>query len=104
VHLNNAVPMAENYVFRHLLDEGAPSMSFEEFSALLGDDRLHAVHEEQVWEAILKWITVDLETRTPRLLPLMDTLRMGLLAIRSIDLVTFWLFYNEINSLSFDKI
>jgi BTB And C-terminal Kelch len=79
--------MAENFLFRHLLEENTLSLGFDEFKAILSDDRLHASHEEKVWEAIIKWISEDVAQRSQSLVPLMDTLRVGFLAPEYIETV-----------------
>lgn len=79
--------MAENFLFRHLLEENASNLNFDEFQAILCDDRLHASHEEKVWEAIVKWISEDVAKRSPLLLSLMNALRVGFIAPESIGQV-----------------
>jgi BTB And C-terminal Kelch len=79
--------MAENFLFRHLLDENAANLGFDEFKAILCDDRLHASHEEKVWEAIVKWISEDVAKRSSSLVSLMDAVRVGFIAPEYIELV-----------------
>lgn len=74
-------------MFRHLLEENAHSLSFDEFKAILCDDRLHAFHEEKVWEAIIKWISEDAVKRSPFVVSLMDAVRIGFLAPENIEQV-----------------
>jgi BTB And C-terminal Kelch len=79
--------MAENFLFRHLLEENTLSLSFDEFKAIISDDRLHASHEEKVWEAIIKWISEDVAKRSQSLVSLMDALRVGFLAPENVEMV-----------------
>ncbi|XP_059483987.1 kelch-like protein 10 [Neocloeon triangulifer] len=76
-YLKKASPTAEKFVLRHLLDDVPSSISFEDFKALLLDDRLQASHEEKVWVAIQGWIRADPERRAACLVPLLSTLRIG---------------------------
>lgn len=71
-------------VWRHSAD--FETLTPEEFHAIIEDDRLHAPNEfEVVFNAIVKWISVDVTTRKVHLAKLLSLVRLGRCSVRDFD-------------------
>jgi hypothetical protein len=79
--LEYAFRLAEEYLLRNFLAEvDVQNQDLQILTTLLKNDMLHVRYEEQVWEAIEKWVKKDENARKVHFDQLLKCLRVGLVS------------------------
>ncbi|XP_070497155.1 kelch-like protein 10 [Chironomus tepperi] len=70
----------ENFVHIACVSEELLNLNVDDFYTMINDELLNAKDEHVVWEAVLRWIDFNPESRAKHLAKLMNGVRLGLLA------------------------